>query len=149
MEYASARKIIQALQELYQDQKRHLKLPFIGEEAILLYLLNQSDKNQVTPSEISERLNVSSARIAAGLNRLQDKKYITREIDKDDRRKIIIQLTKAGINTAETMKASKFTRVYQVFNKLGKEDTDELLRIIEKLKAITKEESAHVETQKC
>lgn len=54
----------------------------------------------VLPSEISGEINVSTARIAASLNRLEKKGLITRQIDTSDRRRILVNLTDEGMALA-------------------------------------------------
>jgi DNA-binding MarR family transcriptional regulator len=61
---------------------RHVK----GEGFVLHCLMHHS--GMALPSEISSEMDVSSARVAAILNQLEQKKYVRREIDAADRRNI-------------------------------------------------------------
>ncbi len=48
------------------------------------------------PSDIARYTTTSTARIATILNNLEDKKMITREISREDRRKILVGITDKG-----------------------------------------------------
>ncbi len=137
---AQTKKIINVLQSLYQEHHKQMKVIFKGEEAVLFCLYKKFKQQDVTPSEISEELNISTARVAASLNRMQAKELITREIDPDDRRKIIIKLTEKGIHAAESLKENQLAKINVILTKLGEQKVAELLTIIEKINLILKEE---------
>lgn len=61
-------------------------------ETYVLYFIREN-QGKTVPSQISDGMGVSSARVAMALNSLEEKGMITREIDVDDRRKIIVKLT--------------------------------------------------------
>lgn len=133
-------KITRALHELFREHKNNVKFFLRGEDAILLYLYESLKCDVVTPSDISENLNITSARVAATLNSLQSKGFITREIDEEDRRKIIIKLTKEGEDVAKCLRNKHFDELNHILTKLGEDDTNELLRIIKDITKILKEE---------
>ncbi len=130
---------ISVIQSFYLNHRDKLQYSLRGEVAILLCIQEQQRIGSVTPSEISEKLNVSTARVAVSLNRLEDKKLLTREIDLEDRRKIVINLTEKGIDFATNVKEEHFRRFNYLLEKLGKEDAEELLRIIKSISKILKE----------
>ena len=51
-------------------------------------------KNRITPTEICHMLDVSSPRVTTVLNSLEKKGMITRTLDPNDRRSVIVGLTK-------------------------------------------------------
>ncbi len=102
-----------------------------GETFVLLYILRQDDV--VMPSEISNVMNISSARVAAILNNLEDKGFITRHIDKKDRRKILVELTQEGIEMAEMHNERVINITARMLELLGEHDAKEMVRIIVKL----------------
>lgn len=136
-----AHKIMNILHDFYKEQRSNVKLFFRGEEAMLIYLSKKQLNNDlITPSIISDNLNISTARVATSLNGLQKKGYITREIDKDDRRKIIIKLTNIGNKKANELKQNNLSKTVEILSKLGQEDTEEFIRITKKIKEILKED---------
>lgn len=102
-----------------------------GEALAILYILDQ--KNIVLPSEMSSEMNISSARVAAMLNSLEDKGFVTREIDKTDRRKILVNLTEKGRQVAEKHSQQLESHTAKMLELLGENDAKELVRIVEKL----------------
>ena len=59
-----------------------------GEMAMLGFLTYE--KSETNPKELSERFNLSTARVANTLNSLERKEYIKRVHDSFDRRKVMV-----------------------------------------------------------
>ena len=104
-------------------------------EPLVLYHISQN-KDGILPKEISEIMAVSSARVANVLNELEDKGFITREIDKDDRRNIIVKLTDNGEKFAEEQTRQFMQKAAAILNLLGEHDAKEYIRITGKLAEI-------------
>ena len=68
---------------------------FKGENRILHYLY-QEQRNDVTPSELSEQLHVTRARVTAAVKELQKKEYVQAVHPKTDRRRVYLMLTPPG-----------------------------------------------------
>ncbi|GAA4653265.1 transcriptional regulator [Anaerocolumna aminovalerica] len=125
----------QFLHNSYQFRKRgHQKKideTMQGEAFAILYILRQGDI--VLPSEISNEMNISSARVAAMLNSLENKGLVTRQIDKSDRRKILVELTQEGKELAEKHNQMVVNNTARMLELLGEHDAKELVRIMGKL----------------
>lgn len=125
----------QFLHNSYQFQSRsHQKKideTMQGETFALLYILKQG--SVVLPSEISNEMNISSARVAAILNSLEKKGLITRSIDKNDRRKILVNLTQEGIVLAKQHEEMAINMTARMLGLLGEHDAKELVRIMGRL----------------
>ena len=68
-----------------------------GENPVLKMLYKAKEKNEeVTPSQISKKFFISTARVARLLNQLEKKEFIYRSKSKTDTRITIINLTKTG-----------------------------------------------------
>ena len=105
-----------------------------GEAFVLLYLLDRGDC--AMPREISEEMNISSARVAVILNNLENKGFIEREIDKSDRRRILVDLTEDGLELAKKHDGVVVDMTMQMLKMLGYEDAKELVRITKELAEI-------------
>ena len=101
---------------------------FRGEAFVLLFISRTGGRT--IPGRISDSAGVSSARIATALNSLEDKGLITREIDCEDRRKIIVKLTPKGAERVEEEKVKKLEEIKNILVRLGEEDAKELVRIV-------------------
>ena len=105
-----------------------------GETYVLIFIKESSGK--VIPSDISNAVGVSSARVATALNGLEEKGLITRTIDSEDRRKIIVEVTPKGAEYAEEQQNKAIERMRSIISMLGEEDSKELVRIIGRLAEI-------------
>ena len=102
-----------------------------GEHFVMTFIAHHG--GSVIPSEISNKMGISTARIAAALNGLESKGLVTRSIDKSDRRRILVELTTAGqahVAEHEKMISNMMVRTLQG---IGEEDAIELLRILKKI----------------
>lgn len=101
-----------------------------GEGRLLIYLLQ--DKSDVLVGEMTRDLNLSTGRTANLLRQLEAKAYIRRIQCSDDRRKYTVSLTEEGRKKAESV--YRGIRVYDrsLLEKLGEEDAEYLVRILEK-----------------
>ena len=135
-------KLIKELMENMQalrvaSRKGEIQENIMGEMYVLRYAKERSCK--VIPSDISNALGVSTARVANALNSLEEKGFITRTIDSEDRRKIIVEVTPEGAAYVdEQMKRSK-ARLEELLLRLGEADSEELVRITGRLAEILKE----------
>ncbi|MCL2085183.1 MAG: MarR family winged helix-turn-helix transcriptional regulator, partial [Oscillospiraceae bacterium] len=83
-----------------------------------------------------DEMRVSSARVAAALNSLEQKGLITRQINKDDRRKILVGVTEHGKKMAEKHRQDVIGVAAKLLNLLGEHDAKEYVRITGKLAEI-------------
>ena len=104
-------------------------------EAIMLECLAHSD-NGLMPNEIAKSAHVSTARVAAILKAVEKKGYIQRISLEGDRRKVNIVLTEAGLKKVEDRREEMLKGIACYLEVLGEEDTENLLRILEKTKNI-------------
>lgn len=102
-----------------------------GEAYIFQYIAKHD--GDVIPGQISSEMNISSARIAAILNSLENKGLITRHIDRDDRRRTIIRLTPSGEAESKKYMRALLESVAKMLERLGEDDSREYIRIISRL----------------
>jgi DNA-binding MarR family transcriptional regulator len=99
-----------------------------------LVLRNVSkDDGYLKASELSEILELSRPSITRILNDLEKRNYITRMIDKDDRRNINIELTDEGRKALEQANGRILAVAERIVDSLGESDTDKLIELVEKL----------------
>lgn len=102
-----------------------------GEVGTLLYLNFIQDN--VTASELSEKLNVSLPRTVSIINSLESKKLLTKRIDKEDKRKTIINITEDGRKLVLEKKEECIEKLTKIIEKLDERDINEYIRIAEKI----------------
>ena len=102
-----------------------------GEGFVLQFLARRGE--DALPSELSSEMEVSTARVAAALNSLEEKILIHRRIDKEDRRRIRITLTEEGRDASLKYQQVVSGDASKLLELLGEEDARELIRIATKL----------------
>ncbi len=111
--------------------QRKLNESLQGGQYILHYLFIRGEA--VIPGEISCEMSISTARTATALNNLEDKGLVTREINKNDRRQILVTLTEKGKKLAEEHIDELKQRSVRLLKSLGEYDAKELVRILHKI----------------
>lgn len=133
MDFTDLAKEFMAL--MYKMRKRNVQKQLSdslhGERFALFYI--SKHEGNVIPSDISNEMGISSARVAAALNSLETKGLILRRIDGEDRRRIIVKLTEAGREQVEAHNRKVIGITANMLGYLGEEDARELLRIMKKL----------------
>ena len=105
-----------------------------GEGVVLQCLLNHNKDMQ--PGEISMKMSVSGARIAATLNGLEKKGLITRRIDENNRRQIIVRITQKGREMSQAHQKNMVSITVNMLRLLGERDAVEYVRITKRLAQI-------------
>jgi len=113
-----------------------------GETFALQYIAER--EGYVIPSEISNEMGISSARIAAALNSLENKGFVTRQIDPSDRRRILVQLTPAGREQARKHRQLMLSAMANMLAYLGEGDAEEYIRITGKLAEMPQSQTVEV-----
>jgi len=102
-----------------------------GENFVLLFISQRGGK--VIPSDISNEMGISTARVAAALNSLEKKGLIIRRIDAEDRRRILIDLTDSGMEQVKNHYSMVLNMVKNMLHFLGEKDAKEFIRIMKRL----------------
>ena len=91
----------------------------------------------VLPGDLVKEMNVSSARIAATLNSLENKGYVTRQINPSNRRQILVEITLKGKDKAKEIRQEVLRRIAAVFRQLGEENTKAAINLVNRLMEIS------------
>ena len=102
-----------------------------GENKMIVYLYALGDK--ISAGELSEKMDVSSARVATILNNMEKKGLIIRETDNSDKRKIVVFLTPEGDKTGRAEFDRILKYITELFTRLGEEDTRNLIELTRKV----------------
>lgn len=122
------------MQQLWRMNKLDLMVSlreFIEGELAALYYLHGCEE-AVTPSQISENLQVSRARAANILRALREKGFVEMSIAEDDRRKMDVCITEEGRRYFDE-KYDYIVRYFDLYVEvLGERDIAELTRLLKK-----------------
>lgn len=102
----------------------------IGEGALLALL---SQNASMTAGELGEKAGLGSGRIANLLKAAEAKGYVIRHRDESDGRKIRVCITQTGREECERRREEFFSKGKALLERLGEEDTKNILRILKKL----------------
>ena len=129
-----AAELLQVNEDLLQDPARRLISQLTkGEHFVLNYLLTHH--HQAHPNELSRRMVVSTARIAALLGRMEAKGLITRVPDPLNNRRVNVTLSSQGLEVIQSFRAQVLRSAAQMLAGLGPDDAREYLRLQKKLLA--------------
>lgn len=127
-----ARELLQVNEVLLHQPTQHLLSKLNrGEHFVLNYLLTHHF--QAHPTDLSRHMVVSTARIAALLNRMEEKGLISRLPDPLDNRQIIVSLSPKGEQAIAQFRDKVIRSTASMLEQLGPEDAQEFLRIQRKL----------------
>lgn len=100
-----------------------------------LFVLNHLDTHTevIHPKDLSEKMAVSSARIAALLGNMEQKGLISRLDDPSDSRQVIVRLTQDGHAAIARVREEVIAHLAVMLAGLGPEDAATYIRIQEKI----------------
>jgi DNA-binding MarR family transcriptional regulator len=90
-------------------------------------------------SDIEEECHVSKSAVSQMIGTLEEKGYITRELDKTNRRKRLLGLTPKGRNTLDTIGKEMDAYFAGVVQRFGEDDTRRLVSLFNRFAAIIEE----------
>lgn len=102
-----------------------------GENMALGFI--KSEGGSTYPKEIELAMGISSARVAAIIKKLEQRNLVIRTDDKIDRRKTLVTLTEQGEEVALETEKKIMYALSKMFDYLGEEDSENFVRIIDKL----------------
>ena len=101
-----------------------------GEGFVLGYVSHQP---AVQPGDLSQAMQASTAYVAKLLRGMEEKGWIVRRRDPEDRRRVLLALTDEGKAQADKMERQFHDGIIWFFKKLGDEDAVNFVRIIDKI----------------
>lgn len=111
-------------------------------ELILMFVIadNSIDSaNNIGLADIREYLSVSKGAVSQMLSSLEKKDFINRDIDKNNRRNLIVTLTPEGHDALTSQYTEFCGRLDKMISLLGEHDVKEMIRIVNRMIDITNE----------
>ena len=110
-----------------------------GEFGLLNYIYFET--KEVSAGMLSEKLKVSTARIASILNSLEAKKLIKRKIGTDDKRKVVVEITTEGKEIIKKYQEEVVNKVSYIISKIGQEKAKQYFDIMLEINSIINDSS--------
>ena len=111
----------------YLDNKIH-DFDISPGEVPFIFVLNENDK--ITQKELSDSLRTSEGLTTRVLKSLEQKEYITRKVDEQNKRRKIITITPKGKKTAKTIKKYQKEWENEIFEFLTDNEFNEFKLIL-------------------
>ena len=99
-----------------------------GEGRVLFYLKEHPE--QANPSQISQNLSLSKPRVTSILNALRKKEFVELQADPDDRRRVNVVLTQAGLDYIALKVSHTEAMLDEYIAGMGRESTEELISLL-------------------
>ena len=102
-------------------------------QKLLLYILHENSVNgSVLLTDIRKKLKLAPSTVTPIITSLEDAGFIKRNIDKNDRRNIYIEITKKGEEYTNMVHSQINKRINEFVEYMGYKDTNELIKLMEK-----------------
>lgn len=108
-----------------------------GTGFVIAYL--SEAEGEVIAGDLARELNVSTARIAALLRKMENDGLIRRRRADTDARQTVVEITQAGTEYSHMMKEQILEKAELLLEKVGKDDLNEFIRISKKIKQALEE----------
>ena len=97
------------------------------------------NENNVALSDIRGYLSISKGAVSQMLGSLEKKGYINRDIDRNNRRNLIVTLTSEGREVLERQFCEFSARLETIIGRLGEEEVKQMISIVNRMITITNE----------
>lgn len=94
-------------------------------------VLSILSKECMTAGAISEKFKISTARVAKILNYLEDKKYVVRQKQNNDKRVTFVCITEEGKNYLDDFRKERARDMNYVLDGIPESDIEAFFRVIE------------------
>lgn len=95
--------------------------------------------SDIAAGEVHEHPHFTKPAVSQMLNSLEKKGYVHREIDKNDRRRIVVTLTEAGSRALGRGLSYMDDRMERTISRFGEDDTRRLIELLNRLADISEE----------
>ena len=112
-----------------------LNLNYEGEN-VILYLLME-DECRSTPGKLCRNVDFTAARLSAIIKSLENKGYVEKIQNEEDKRSSIIAITTKGFMYYMSLRQKMVQKVMSVTEQLGEHDVKELIRLTNRISAIS------------
>ena len=104
---------------------QHMDMSSMGIGNVLLFLM--SSGREVSAGEISEYMDVSTARVAVLLKKMSEKGLINKHSDPEDKRKVMVSITPKGVEAFEERKNEVLLYASPIVDHFGVEKVDDFI----------------------
>lgn len=134
--------LYQVLFDFIGNKKNNLLLESLrGENAVLSHLARYTMTAQgqgIHAGDLSDTLSLVPGRMTDILKNLEKKGLIIREKDPDDKRRVLVSITKDGLSYVKNKREQVRVQYSSIYQELGEKDTLKLIELLNKVNAYFK-----------
>ncbi len=128
--YVIHQKIFNGVSQL---QEKKYGITNIELDVLASLVMGGGDEYTLSPTQLYDRLLFSSGGMTKVLKRLEDKEYITRLENSEDKRSKLVKLTSKGKKTSDTVLKDVINYESQYFDCLNKEEKENFQNLLFKI----------------
>lgn len=137
MENEQGRRFITALCRLRTDASAlsHAELTGMttGEFLMLNHIMRLQGDTGIRVSDLGQHMRISRSGVSQLLKGLDDKRFIQRLPDKEDRRVVYIRMTEEGEARYARITSGMRNRMHRIIAQMGEQNFERLITLVEKL----------------
>lgn len=118
------------------EKKQAIDVVDDASKGLFLALQLIKDNEGLTAGELAKKFKVSTARVAVVLRNLEEKGYIIKQVDKSDKRKVIIKISELGLEKHRESSLKVLDKVLQLFENFTDEELVTFVNLLTKIKPI-------------
>ena len=104
----------------------------LGQFDILATLRRQGIRGRMTPTQLMKSVMLSSGGLTNRVDRLEQAGWVVREADPDDRRGVVVGLTKKGRELIDAATETRFAEAESSLPSINRKETKELANVLRK-----------------
>lgn len=101
---------------------------------LTLIVLNRNPEEEITPSDLAERVGVTRATMTGLLDTLAKDGWVERTQHNEDRRRVVVRLTKEGLEHLGMMLPGYYREISSIMAGLSEEEHHVLAKILSKVR---------------
>jgi DNA-binding MarR family transcriptional regulator len=126
--------LLRAGDDVYAAEGRFLAQHSISQGRFtVLMLLNRSSDQPSTPAELADEAGVTRATMTGLIDTLEKDGLVIREADADDRRTVLVRLTRQGRAFVQKIVPDYFRCVSAIIEPLSESERNQLVRLLQKI----------------
>lgn len=110
--------------------QRYLSNLNFNEMQVLLFLKKKQDKDDIIMSDISDELKITRSAITQIVNKLEEKQFVERFTNKEERKNVFIRITKLGNDIFEVELERVAKMISKAVEKFGPAKTRQLIELL-------------------
>ena len=115
--------------KILADLAQSMEVP----HAQLIVVMRLFNQRPARLADLCHEMKVSAPTATGIITRLEKGGYVTRTMDKNDRRAVVVDLTPEGCRIAQKLRTAAVRRWTEILGKISRDDAENYLEILKKI----------------